>query len=313
MKTKTGVQFRKTIKTTHAFERLKYCPKCRSYSVLWDTECPFCEKTVTLLPIRAVSAATTRRNVQISFLWIGLFVCLAAIFADTTTNLILACSGGVLFFVLFWLMQKRYGSYEQNVHFEQFINTEQENIKNALYQHLEDIDADVKAKKYKDAYEKIREVGYFIDSDLVKILKVKYLNHFVLRKDMELELDTLIPSDYNHHFIAYLHEVLKVQPWLVKQAVLDYVISNKSYILQESNGTQILGQVAGASLRVRAHVEHYQDFIIEFIEYLPKERLIRLSKMVSAHQDGQWAKLYEATKKQVDQHYSFDPELKGLL
>lgn len=313
MKTKTGVQFRKTIKTTHAFERLKYCPKCRSYSVLWDTECPFCEKTVTLLPIRAVSAATTRRNVQISFLWIGLFVCLAAIFADTTTNLILACSGGVVFFVLFWLMQKRYGSYEQNVHFEQFINTEQENIKNALYQHLEDIDADVKAKKYKDAYEKIREVGYFIDSDLVKILKVKYLNHFVLRKDMELELDTLIPSDYNHHFIAYLHEVLKVQPWLVKQAVLDYVISNKSYILQESNGTQILGQVAGASLRVRAHVEHYQDFIIEFIEYLPKERLIRLSKMVSAHQDGQWAKLYEATKKQVDQHYSFDPELKGLL
>ncbi|MCR8980023.1 hypothetical protein [Brevibacillus laterosporus] len=313
MKTKTGVQFRKTIKTTHAFERLKYCPKCRSYSVSWDTECPFCEKTVTLLPIRAVSAATTRRNVQISFLWIGLFVCLAAIFADTTTNLILACSGGVLFFVLFWLMQKRYGSYEQNVHFEQFINTEQENIKNALYQHLEDIDADVKAKKYKDAYEKIREVGYFIDSDLVKILKVKYLNHFVLRKDMELELDTLIPSDYNHHFIAYLHEVLKVQPWLVKQAVLDYVISNKSYILQESNGTQILGQVAGASLRVRAHVEHYQDFIIEFIEYLPKERLIRLAKMVSAHQDGQWAKLYEATKKQVDQHYSFDPELKGLL
>ncbi|ATO49332.1 hypothetical protein P4V86_14670 [Brevibacillus laterosporus] len=313
MKTKTGVQFRKTIKTTHAFERLKYCPKCRSYSVLWDTECPFCEKTVTLLPIRAVSAATTRRNVQISFLWIGLFVCLGAIFADTTTNLILACSGGVLFFVLFWLMQKRYGSYEQNVHFEQFINTEQENIKNALYQHLEDIDADVKAKKYKDAYEKIREVGYFIDSDLVKILKVKYLNHFVLRKDMELELDTLIPSDYNHHFIAYLHEVLKVQPWLVKQAVLDYVISNKSYILQESNGTQILGQVAGASLRVRAHIEHYQDFIIEFIEYLPKERLIRLAKMVSAHQDGHWAKLYEATRKQVDQHYSFDPELKGLL
>ncbi|WP_094700142.1 hypothetical protein [Brevibacillus laterosporus] len=313
MKTKTGVQFRKTIKTTHAFERLKYCPKCRSYSVLWDTECPFCEKTVTLLPIRAVSAATTRRNVQICFLWIGLFVCLAAIFADTTTNLILACSGGVLFFVLFWLMQKRYGSYEQNVHFEQFINTEQENIKNALYQHLEDIDADVKAKKYKDAYEKIREVGYFIDSDLVKILKVKYLNHFVLRKDMELELDTLIPSEYNHHFIAYLHEVLKVQPWLVKQALLDYVISNKSYILQESNGTQILGQVAGASLRVRAHVEHYQDFIIEFIEYLPKERLIRLAKMVSAHQDGHWAKLYEATKKQVDQHYSFDPELKGLL
>ncbi|CCF14920.1 putative uncharacterized protein [Brevibacillus laterosporus GI-9] len=313
MKTKTGVQFRRTVKTTHAFERLKYCPKCHSYSVLWDTECPFCEKNVTLLPIRAVSAATTRRHVQIRFLWIGLFVCLAAIFADTTMNLVLACSGGVLLFLLFWLMQKRYGSYEQKVHFEQFIKTEQENIKNALYQQLEDIDADVKAKNYKDAYEKIREVGYFIDSDLVKILKVKYLNHFVLRKDMELELDTLIPSDYNYHFIAYLHEVLKVQPWLVKQTVVDYVISNKSYILQESNGTQILGQVAGASLRVRAHIDHYQDFIIEFIEYLPKERLIRLAKMVSAHQNSQWAKLYEATKRHVDQHYSFDPELKGLL
>ncbi|QDX91819.1 hypothetical protein EEL30_05200 [Brevibacillus laterosporus] len=313
MKTKIGVQFRKTAKTTYAFERLKYCPKCHSYSVLWDTECPFCEKTVKLLPIRAVSSATTRRNVQIRFLWIGLFVCLSAIFANTPMNLALACGGGVVLFSLFWLMQKRYGSYEKNVHFQQLILTEHENIKNALYRHLEDIDSDVKAKRYKDAYEKIREVGYFIDSDLVKILKVKYLNRFVLRKDMELELDTLIPSDYNQNFIEYLHEVLKVQPWLVKQTVLDYVIQHKTYILQSNNGVQILGQVAGASLRVRAHVDQYQDFIIEFIAYLPKERLVRLAKMVSAHRDSHWEKLYEATKKQVDQHYSFDPELKGLL
>ncbi|WP_232698105.1 hypothetical protein [Brevibacillus daliensis] len=313
MKTKIGVQFRKTNKTQHTFERLKYCKNCHSYSILWNEECTICDKEETLVPIKTISLAITRRNVQTRFLWIGLFACLSAIFADTTEKLLLACGGGLLLFLLFGLMQKQYGIYEKEYHFKKHLKAEQRNIKDSLLRQLDEIDADVQEKRIKDAYEKIREVGYFLDSDLIKILKLKYLNHFVLRKDMDLELDTLIPSDYNKHFILYLHEALKVQPWLVNRAVLEYVIKYMPYIEQRENGNQILGQVAGASLRVKANVYRYQDFIIEVIDFLPKERVLRLAKIVKSEQEYDWTNLYEATKKHVDQHYAFDPDFKGVL
>lgn len=311
MRKRTGVQFRKSRKTAHAFERIQGCKRCHTYHVLWDTHCEDCGRAYT--PIRQLSSKVTRRYVQTRFLLLGLFICLAVLSADTLLQMALAFGVGALLVALFFFIQKKYGAYEKDVQFLRFLTVEQDAIKQSLLHHLEDIGADVKEERIKDAYEKTREIGHFIQSDTIKIRKIMFLNHYVLRKDMELELDTLIPKTYDKDFMEYLREVVKVQPWLVKKAVLDYVNRYKAQILLLENGEQLIGQVAGAALRMRAYVEQYQELIIEFIDYLPRERLLRLAKLARTHRHEGWEQLYEATKQRVDTHYAFDPDFKGVL
>lgn len=311
MKKKTGVLFRKTRKTAYTFERLQACKHCHTYHVLWDTHCEECGREYQ--PIRKLSALVTRRYVQTRFLLLALFVCLAVLCAKTLAQLLIAAGVGLLLFVLFFWMQKKLGSYERDAQFLPFLTQEKEAIKTALLHHLEDVGADVKAERFKDAYEKTREIGHFIHSDTIKIRKIMFLNHFILRKDMELELETLIPSTYDKDFVEYLREVVKVQPSLVKKSALDYVRRYKSYILLQENGEQLMGQMAGAALRMKSYVEQYQDLIIEFIDYIPRERLPRLAKMAHTHRHEGWELLYAATKKRVDTHYAFDPDFAGIL
>ncbi|MDF2681181.1 MAG: hypothetical protein K0R47_2371 [Brevibacillus sp.] len=311
MRKKTGVLFRKTRKTAYTFERLQACKHCHTYHVLWDTHCEECGREYQ--PIRKLSALVTRRYVQTRFLLLALFVCLAVLFAKSLAQLLIAAGVGLLLFVLFFWIQKKYGSYERDAQFLPFLTQEREAIKTALVHHLEDVGADVKAERFKDAYEKTREIGHFIHSDTIKIRKIMFLNHFILRKDMELELETLIPSTYDKDFVEYLREVVKVQPSLVKKSALDYVRRYKSYILLQENGEQLMGQMAGAALRMKPYVEQYQDLIIEFIDYIPRERLLRLAKMAHTHRHEGWELLYAATKKRVDTHFAFDPDFAGIL
>lgn len=311
MKKKTGVLFRKTRKTAYTFERLQACKHCHTYHVLWDTHCEECGREYQ--PIRKLSALVTRRYVQTRFLLLALFVCLAVLCAKTLSQLLIAAGVGILLFVLFFWIQKKYGSYERDAQFLPFLTQEQEAIKTSLVHHLEDVGTDVKAERFKDAYEKTREIGHFIHSDTIKIRKIMFLNHFILRKDMELELETLIPSTYDKDFVEYLREVVKVQPTLVKKSALDYVRRYKSYILLQENGEQLMGQIAGAALRMKPYVEQYQDLIIEFIDYIPRERLLRLAKMAHTHRHEGWELLYAATKKRIELHYAYDPDFAGIL
>lgn len=311
MKKRIGVQFRKTHKTANVFERLKACRHCHTYHVLWETECSVCGREYQ--PIREISAKVTRRYVQTRFLLLALFVCLAILSADTLLQIGVAIGGGIVLSALFFVLQKKYGIYEKNRDFLRYLTNETENIKKSLLKQQEEIGADVKEERFKDAYEKIREVSHFLHSDTIKIRKIMYLNHFILRKDMELELDSLIPSSYDKDFVEYLREVIKVKPELVKRSVLTYVSRYKSRILLHESGEQLIGQVAGAALRMSAYVEEFQDLIIEFIDYLPRERLLRLARMVSNHHQPGWERLAEATKRRIETHYSFDPDFNSVL
>lgn len=311
MRKRIGVQFRKTRKTAHTFERIQACTRCRTYHVLWESHCEACGRAY--IPIRKLAQTVTRHYVQTRFLLLGLFVCLAVLSAETLMQLALAGGIGCMLFVLFFVMQKKLGKYERDAQFQRFLTKEQEMLKKSLLLHLEEVGNDVKEGHLKEAYEKTREIGHFIDSDTIKIRKIMFLNHYVLRKDMELELDTLIPSMYDKDFMEYVREVVKVQPSLVKKSVLNYVRRYKAQILLLENGDQLIGQIAGAALRMKSYVDEYQDLIIEFIDYLPRERLLRLAKMVQAHKNEDWEQLYYFTKNRVDAHYAFDPDFKGLL
>ncbi|USG65574.1 hypothetical protein NDK47_26325 [Brevibacillus ruminantium] len=313
MRKKLGVQFRKSPKTAHAFERLRYCKHCESYTALWHEECDVCGRENSFLTLRQLAHILTRRHLQKQLLIVGLLICLAILSADTIWQLVAAVGGGIVSMVLYFLMQRKFVSYERNHYFMHLVSKEQSKIKNGLSRNLTEVNEDIEAERFKDAYEKIREVGYLLYADAVKICKIMLLNHFVLRKDMELELESLIPSFYDKNFVEYLGEVLKVKPWLLKKAVIEYVIRFRGHIILEENGPRVIGLTAGAALRMKSYVVRYQEFIRESLEYMPRERLLRLVRLLQAHPDENWPELREAASRLIETRYSFDPDFKGIL
>lgn len=311
MSKKIAVQFRKSEKTKFKYQRIKYCKHCNSYSVLWATECDICGRKYR--PIQSFSDIWSRRLTQIEYLSLGILGCLAVLCAKTITMLVTSGLAVCSLFVLFYLVKKRYAPYEKQAQFYLFVMKEEPKIMFALEKHLAAIVSDVKENNFVNAYEKLREVGYFLDNDTIKLRKVMYLNHFYLRKDMDLELETLLPTMYDKDFIEYLREVAKVKPALIKSKSIEYVVKHKAAIYEHVNGTEVIANVAGAALRMKSYVNQYKDFIIEAAEYLPKERLLRLAKMVVANRSKEWEDLYERTHSLVTSRYNFDPDFHGIF
>lgn len=312
MKKKLAVHFNESKKTKYAFERLLFCKRCESYSIRNSPECFACGKEHSYVPVRQFAQSWSRKKSQSYLLLLGILLCLAILAAGTVAQLVVSITFGIGLFVLALFLQKRLARYERSVHFRRFLFAERGKIKMALLRELDEIAVDMKEGNPKAAYEKLREVSHFINSDSIKRRKIACLNQFVLRHDMELELETLVPSAYDYYFVEYLRKVAQVKRSLVKKKVLDYAITYKDEILRHEHGTEILANLAGAALRMKAYVDDYQEFILEFLEYLSKERLLRLAKLASTYQ-SEWTELHARIEALVQERYSFDPDFKGIF
>ncbi|MGO0060105.1 hypothetical protein ACTID9_08870 [Brevibacillus fluminis] len=312
MKKKLAVRFTDSKKTNYVYERLLLCQHCGTYSIRMQDECEECGKTSRLTPIQQVAHAWSRRKGQSSLLFLGILLCLAIVSAQTLPALIGSIIGSIVLFGVAFSLQKQLARYERSVHFRRFLYAERGKIRLALMRELDEIAVDMKEGNPKTAYEKLREVSYFLNTDSIKRRKIACLNQFVLRSDMELELDTLVPSSYDYQFVEYLRKVAQVKRSLIKKNVLDYAVTYKNEILRHENGAEILANVAGAALRMKAYVDDYHEFILEFLEYLSKERLLRLAKLASTYRT-EWAELYARTEALVSARYSFDPDFKGIF
>ncbi|MGE5704473.1 MAG: hypothetical protein ACM32O_18250 [Clostridia bacterium] len=312
MKKKLAVQFNESQKTRFVVQRLRRCKHCGTYSVQASHRCSSCKRDHAYDLVQAIARKLTRRKVQSRALSLGILLCLAVLGAGTLKQLLISIGAGlVLAALLFWI-QKRLGGYERAVHFQQLLQAEHGKIKADLLHDLDRIAVDIKEERLKEAYEKLRELGYFFHNDPIKRAKLACLNRMVLRNDMELELESLIPSGYDRSFVDYLRKVAQVKRSLIKKAVLDYVVTYKHAILQHEHGVEILANVAGAALRMKPYIDAYYDFILEFLEYLPKERLLRLAKLASQHRQ-EWEELYQRTEELVNSRYSFDPDFRGIF
>ncbi len=312
MSKKLAIQFKKTGKTQYVFQRVTYCKHCDSYSILQYKYCEVCGREHPHLPLQQLSSTVSRRRFQIQLLVLVILLCLAVICARTTVELTVAIVGSLAILGLFLFVHKRMAVYERAAQFYILLRNERPKIEAALQRHLDTIAVDMEEKLYLPAYEKLREVGFFLFNDRIIRQKLNCLSHFVLRNDMELELESLIPSRYDKHFVAYLREVAKVKPALVKKAVLDYVIRYIDDIRRHEHGHEILVNVTGAALRMKQYVSRYQLLILEYMEFLPKERLLRLAKLVSLHRQ-EWPELYAQTEEVISVRYSLDPDFNGIF
>jgi hypothetical protein len=312
MKNKIAAHFRPSRRTNHSYQRLKQCKSCGSYSSLWDDTCLSCGTHGKFVELPTLIRTILKRNAQRDVLILSTGALVALFLGRNLLEMAVSLLVGIVLIVLYLLLRRRYyPSMEKDI-LNKLLQRENLTIREGLLKDTEDAANDLKAEDYKLAYEKLREIGYLLAGNQVKILKVICLNHFNLRKDMDLELSTLLPKAFDSDFVLYLFEVSKVSPELVKRDAIDYAIRYRTEIEAMPGGRVVLALVFTAALRVKAFVLQYQAHIADFIEELPRERLIRLCRLVAESPEA-CPELYPKLKNMLKLKYDSDPEFQGLL
>lgn len=312
MKNKIAAHFRPSRRTSHTYERLKQCKGCGSYSSLWEDTCLYCGAEGKFTPLLPLLQTIMKRHAQRDVLIVGTGALAAIVLSKNLMEMLISLLAGIALIVLYLLLRKKYTPYLEKSLLNELLQSENHTIREGLLLDTEDAAADLKAEDYKQAYEKLREIGYLFTGNQVKILKIICLNHFNLRKDMDLELSTLLPEAFDIDFVLYLFEVSKVNPELVKRDAIDYTIRYRTEIEALPGGHIALALVFTAALRVKAYVLQYQDQIADFIEELPRERLIRLCHLVAEGPDD-FPQLYPRLTALLKQKYETDTELQGII
>jgi len=312
MTNKSAVQFRKSKKSTYTFRRLKYCKKCGQYDVLFDSDCPYCHSKGSFESIENYAQMLNHRlDLSEKFLFASLLLA-SVVLAQDLTQLGLAFAAGAILLTLYRLMLRYYKPIIKSCRLQKIVQSHIPRIASGLETAINEAVADAKLDRYKDAYEKLREVGAFLNHDQIKLYRIACLNTFIIRKDMELELETLIPNGYYRDFVEYLYEVSKVNRQLIRQSILEYVVEHRDQIETLDHGKSIIANVLAASIRLKHFALAYRSLIADYIDLLPKDRFLRLCHLIASSPDSDWGELAGKCKEMTRIRYSFDPDFQGI-
>lgn len=312
MQNKRAVQFRKNRKVAHEFQRLKYCKSCGSYSVLFENQCGQCKAKNPFVSLQKYADTLNHRLAQAELFTIGAALCASIVLAQDLTQLAVAISASAALIALYLLLMRRYKPYYETYRLQKIVMKHAPVINASLVAEAQQAIDDMNNGQFKEAYEKLREVGGLLQNERIKELKVACLNRFIIRKDMELELESVMPSRFDPHFANYLFEVSKVNKQLFRQNVLGYAAVYRQQIEQLPNGKEIMTNVAAAAIRMRHYIVIYQSIIIDYLELLPRDRFLRLCKMLVSTSTGELDQLKRICKEKARIHYGFDPDFQEI-
>lgn len=313
MPTKLAVQFRKSRPTVTAFERLKTCRRCGSYTTLLDDGCRACGAQGKLETVAAYAARRGRPVPWLESLGVIVIAALAVMAAGDSLQLAAAVLGGAVLLAALLLLHRRYKPFADSRRLHRTLVKHTDAIREGLQSDMEDAAGDLEAGRPKEAYEKLREIGLLLHSERVKSLKIACLSRFYLRKDMELELEQVIPSSFSEPFVLYMWEAVKVNKQLVRDSVLEYVMTYRYHIEALKDGKAIVTAVASAALRMKRYVRKYPHLFVEYIDELPIERFQRLCRLVADTPEEQRTRLYRECRERAETRYAHDPDFQGIF
>ncbi|GGH23031.1 hypothetical protein [Paenibacillus segetis] len=299
-------------KSKYAYEKLRVCSHCGSYTVLQETECTSCGKT-NLRPITLHAEKVVRRSMR-NELWLILFVMLVAIlFSRDAGQIALSCVCGAVVLVVVRLLQRKTLDNRTN---EQLIKHFVRNRQRIIDGLIKNLDTAVEVGNNKDhrrSYEMFRQVSSLVRNDHIRMLQIIQLQSYVLRSDMDLELEPLLLKHFDGHLAAYIGEIAKVNRELIKDKTFRYVIKYENEILKMKDGSNILIGVAGAAVRKKRYVVNYADFVARYARKLPKDRFLRLYRVISGHPEQHWGELGVIVSQYYEEKYEPDREFQSSL
>ncbi|MFB5265336.1 hypothetical protein ACE41H_00840 [Paenibacillus enshidis] len=279
MKTqKQPVRFRPFVRTRYAFQKLRICKHCGSFTALWEDQCSACGGS-TLISVQEMANRKTFRYFG-KDLFIGLVIASAAIYFSTSTEqTLLVAAGSLALLLLLWAVQRGIKPFEQRRQLRRLFKYRFEDLEEGLTRNR----AEAVAHRQTDellCYEMLREVGVLLRDDRMKLQQIALLQSFVLRSDMDLILDALLLKSFEPLLAEYIGEIAKIKRELIKEKTLRYISFYENRILDMNGGEQILISVASAAVRLKKYVVAHANFIYRYARKLPEDRFLRLHKIV---------------------------------
>lgn len=307
---KQAVQLSKKKRTKYRFQKLKLCKKCQRYSVLKDEVCPACG--TAYIGIESLVKSIFKNRLFTEAIRILIVVSAGIVFAPTMKTMYYSLIAGLGFCTAYIVLTTIFMKSEYFNLLKNLLRSDFQKIKAGIKYDSDLAKADVKEERLSPAYEKLREIGDFISTDPVKIRRIMVLNEIILRSDMELELEELIPSAYDKDFVKYALEVLKINRTLLTKKGIAYFVQHRTAIVRDF-GMDSLISVAGAALRMKLYILEYSEFIEEYLDYFPKDRVLRLCSIIHANPETNWGSLGEKTNRIVAAKYHYDPDFKRFV
>jgi len=306
MNKKKPVTFRSLKVPRYALDKLRICRHCGRYTALSEQRCTKCSKA-SLTPVEQRAASITGRKMNTRLLLVLLLTLASVYFSRDFSQMAICGAGGLLLIGLLFYAQRKVRSTENLVNLNQLLGHNIDTIKEGLEMNRQEA---VSVLRENDvlAYEKLRELSILLRGDRIARQRVALLHGFLLRKDMNLEMEQLLLKDFEPLLAEYIGEIAKVSPDLIKDRTFRYVQTYESHILRMQNGTAILTGVAGAAVRMKRYALLYSAFIGRYVHELPRDRFLRLSKLIAAHPHEPWNSLDQTVAQIIDSKYHWDPE-----
>ncbi|WP_127581431.1 hypothetical protein [Paenibacillus koleovorans] len=309
---KIAVQFRKSPRHRYKFERLRTCRRCGSFSTLWSEHCLTCRRKGTFLRLKDTVRIVNRRMRRVNIACIAILAATAIIFSRTLTELIASFTAGLLALPLYYWLARKYEADVEHFRLQKILLANSHAVRFGLDREFQEALHDISENRHKEGYEKLREISLLIDNNSIRQHKLSSMRNFILRRDMELELASLLPAGFDEGFAVYMLDVCKLQPDLVNRQVVDYVLRHKDQIQSLDRGKELLVHVAAAVLLVKGYLKPYNGFVLEFTADLHRDSLLRLCKLLSPQAET-YPELTARAKQAVKLKYEYDPEFQGLL
>lgn len=289
---------------------LVYCKGCNSYYINNHEPCYKCGSLNKFASIDSIAQKIVRRDFlnRVGFVLI-IYLLLFLLSMDFKTIIFisiytLACI--LLNFLIYALFKPSFFRAE----YEKYISLNQHHIKNDLEALLKKAEEKIQKEDYITAYRDLGYLGMLLDSERLRLDKINCLRHFRLRADLPLEMKELLVNEFNKYLVYYIYEAAKLKRELVDEAVIKYIMQNKESILDLPEGEKIVATVIIGALKSKYLTHKYAWVIYEYIDYLPKDRLIRLLKIKDCISDRT---LVQQIKDKIRMKYGSDEDLSKYL
>lgn len=307
MNKKKPVTFRPFKASRYAFDKLRICRHCGRHTALGEERCTKCGRA-SLITVEQQATSIAGRKMQTRLLLILLLTLASVYFGNSIQQMVLCGAGGLVLAGLLYYTQRKVRQNENLRSLNELLGRHIFIIKEGLELNRQEA---VSVLRENDvlAYEKLREISILLRGDRIARQRVALLHGFLLRKDMDLELEQLLLKDFEPLLAEYIGEIAKVRPDLIKDRTLRYVKNYETEIRQMDKGLTILTGVAGAAVRMKRYALLYSSMIGRYVQDLPKDRFLRLSKLIAANPYEPWNGLDHKVAEIREVKYRWDPEI----
>lgn len=301
MSTKKVVSIRPFNRTTYAFEKLHVCKRCGQYTCLWEDHCTSCGRR-TLVTIQEKAGSRVKRRMVRDVLLVMLIGAAAVYFGETldqsmiATTVTLLLLGGLIF------LQQRAFPIEKLRQMKRMLQLDEEGVRQGINRNWALV-AEARKEDEVLAYEMLREIGSLVNNDRIRLQQVALLQSFVLRSDMDLQLQPLLLQNFERLLAEYIGEVARLKPELVREDAIRYIATYEVHILQLHNGIQILTAVAAAAVRKSKYIELFPSLITRYARFMPKDRFMRLYHTIERYPSKARGGLAESVGRVYNEKY----------